>query len=48
VKIFENIETTSETKTRNLTTTTYHNEDNYFNYLHPITFKIFKHSLSAK
>src|SRR6218665_1934907 len=35
VRIFENIETTSETKTRNLTTTIYHNENNYFNYLHP-------------
>src|SRR6218665_584792 len=30
VRIFENIETTSETKTRNLTTTIYHNEINYF------------------
>src|SRR6218665_1120753 len=48
VRIFENIETISETKTRNLTTTIYHNENNYFNYLHPIIFKIFKPSLSAK
>src|SRR6218665_2282027 len=48
VRIFENIETTSETKTRNLTTTIYRNENNYFNYLHPIIFKIFKPSLSAK
>src|SRR6218665_1000506 len=48
VRIFENIETTSETKTRNLTTTVYHNENNYFNYLHPIILKIFKPSLSAK
>src|SRR6218665_3443506 len=48
VRIFENIETTSETKTRNLTTTIYHNENNYFNYLHPIIFKIFKPSLSPK
>ena len=48
VRIFENIETTSETKTRNLTTTIYHNKNNYFNYLHPIIFKIFKPSLSAK
>src|SRR6218665_2459327 len=48
VRIFENIEITSETKTRNLTTTIYHNENNYFNYLNPIIFKIFKPSLSAK
>src|SRR6218665_1298215 len=48
VRIFENIETTSETKTRNLTTTIYHNENNHFNYLRPIIFKIFKPSLSAK
>src|SRR6218665_125013 len=48
VRIFKNIETTSETKTRKLTTTIYHNENNYFNYLHPIIFKIFKPSLSAK
>src|SRR6218665_2261078 len=49
VRIFLNIETTSETKTRNLTTTRYyHNENNFFNYLHPIIFKIYKPSLSAK
>ena len=52
VRIFLNrpIETSSETKTRILTTTryVYHNENNYFNYLHPIIFKIFKPSLSAK
>src|SRR6218665_2689393 len=48
VKIFANIETTAETKTRNLTTTIYHNENNYFNDLHPIIFKIFKPSLSSK
>jgi len=47
VRIFENIETTSETKTMNLTTTIHHNENNYFNYLHPLIFKIFKPSLSA-
>ena len=34
VRIFENIETTSETKTRNLLPDIYHNENNYFNYLH--------------
>src|SRR6218665_1842165 len=50
VRILENIETISETKTRNLTTTRYHNENKsaYFNYLHPIIFKIFKPRLSAK
>ena len=50
VRIFENIETTSETKTRNLTILPdiYHNENNYFNYFHLMIFKIFKPSLSAK
>jgi len=47
MRIFENVETTSETKARNLTTIRY-NENNYFNYLHPIIFKIVKPSLSAK
>jgi len=41
VKLCENIETTSETKTKNLTTTrnTAMNVNSYFNYLQPIIFE---------
>src|SRR6218665_370203 len=50
VRIFENIETTSETKTiKELNYyQKYHKENSYFNYLHPIIFKILKTSLGAK